>query len=413
MKFLHTSDWHLGKRIGDFSRLEEQEQCLEEIHRIAEENQVDCILVAGDIFDTFNPGSDAVELLYRYLKKLANQGKRPVLVIAGNHDQPDRISAPDPLARECGIFMCGFPYETVQPVALDSGVKISHAGPGWYVLQCPQVHFPLIVLHTAYANEMRMRQYLGNENPEAEMVEILAAHWKQALQEARNAAPDAAAIWMGHFFFSGQNLQEDEEEKSILYIGGAASIPVAALPGDLQYGALGHIHGFHDLPGNSFPLIYSSSILPYSVDDPQQQKQVVIGEIAPGKPVTYRKIPLESGRKILRKRAENKEDALKILAENADAYIELTFVTDDFITAADKKELYAAHPYIIQLIPEIRGVNHTRENVETAVLQTGNPGELFEAFYLKKKGVQPTDKVRELFVEVMEFKKIKNDDVQA
>ena len=100
MKILHTSDWHLGKRLEEFSRLEEQKAVMQEICEIAEREQADAVIVAGDLFDTFNPPTEAIDLLYKTLKRLTANGRRPVIAIAGNHDSPDRIEAPDPLARD-------------------------------------------------------------------------------------------------------------------------------------------------------------------------------------------------------------------------------------------------------------------------------------------------------------------------
>ena len=98
MKILHTADWHLGKRLDRFSRLEEQVEVLGEIVKIADENAVDLVLIAGDLFDSFNPSIEATELFYKTLKQLTNNGKRPVIAIAGTHDASDRIDAPYPLA---------------------------------------------------------------------------------------------------------------------------------------------------------------------------------------------------------------------------------------------------------------------------------------------------------------------------
>ena len=119
MKILHTADWHLGKRLDGFSRFDEQVAVLNEIITIANEKNVDLILIAGDLFDAFNPPVEAVELFYKTLKNLSNNGKRPVVAIAGNHDSPDRINAPNPLAKECGIILIGHPNELIKPFALD------------------------------------------------------------------------------------------------------------------------------------------------------------------------------------------------------------------------------------------------------------------------------------------------------
>ncbi len=117
MRILHTSDWHLGgKRLEDFPRLEEQQAVMHEICEIAEREKVDVVVVSGDLFDTFNPSTEAIELFYKTLKRLTAGGHRPVIAIAGNHDSPDRIEAPDPLARECGIIFAGYPHSEATPV---------------------------------------------------------------------------------------------------------------------------------------------------------------------------------------------------------------------------------------------------------------------------------------------------------
>ena len=109
MKILHTADWHLGKWLDNVSRLSEQNEVLSEICEVAEKENVDVVLIAGDLFDTFSPSAEAQELFFRTLKRLGCNGRRPVVAIAGNHDQPDRIEAPDHLARECGIIFIGYP----------------------------------------------------------------------------------------------------------------------------------------------------------------------------------------------------------------------------------------------------------------------------------------------------------------
>jgi len=125
MKILHTADWHLGKKLNDFSRMDEQRQVLEEIVAIADKEAVDVVLVAGDLFDTFNPPNEAIELLYKTVHRLAKNGERAVIAIAGNHDSADRIEAPDPLARECGIIFTGYPDTKIPIFTLDSGLKVT------------------------------------------------------------------------------------------------------------------------------------------------------------------------------------------------------------------------------------------------------------------------------------------------
>ncbi|MGC7879795.1 metallophosphoesterase family protein, partial [Desulforudis sp. 1190] len=91
MRFLHTSDWHLGRTLEGRSRQDEQEEFSQELCRLADDEKIDAVLVAGDVFDTFNPSSAAEQLFYDTLDQLAAGGRRAVVVIAGNHDSPERL----------------------------------------------------------------------------------------------------------------------------------------------------------------------------------------------------------------------------------------------------------------------------------------------------------------------------------
>ena len=109
MKLLHLADLHLGKRVYEFSMLEDQKYILQQILDMLEIEQIDGILFAGDIYDTSNPPAQAEKLFYRTVSELAENGKRCVVIIAGNHDNPERLSAASPLAHEQGIIILGMP----------------------------------------------------------------------------------------------------------------------------------------------------------------------------------------------------------------------------------------------------------------------------------------------------------------
>ena len=173
MKILHTSDWHLGKRLENFSRLEEQQAVMQEICEIADREEADIVVVAGDLFDTFNPPTEAIDLLYKTLKRLTANGYRPVIAIAGNHDSPDRIEAPDPLARECGIIFAGYPNVQVSSFTLETGLKVLKTDEGFLEIALPGSNIPLRILITPYASEYRLRTFLGEENSEDELRALL------------------------------------------------------------------------------------------------------------------------------------------------------------------------------------------------------------------------------------------------
>lgn len=181
MKILHTADWHLGKRLDRFSRLEEQVLVMNEIVEIADNQKVDMVLIAGDLFDNFNPSVEATELFYKTLKRLSLNGKRPVVAISGNHDSPNLIDAPDPLARECGIILIGHPKAEVNPFSVE-GFQILKSAPGFIEIQIKDLDFPVRILHTPYANEVRLKEYFG-ENKEEELNHVLAENWKNLADE--------------------------------------------------------------------------------------------------------------------------------------------------------------------------------------------------------------------------------------
>ena len=241
MKLLHTSDWHLGKRLEGFSRMEEQQAVLSEICSIADREEVHAVIIAGDLFDTYNPPTEAIELFYRTLKKLAANGKRAVIAIAGNHDSPDRIEAPDPLARECGIVFSGYPVSVVPPFRLDSGLELTRSDKGFIELAIPGTHAPLRILTTPYAHELRLRTFLGTDNSEDELRQLLTEHWNQT---ALNYCDDHGVnIMLAHLLFAANEEslpEEPEDERPINFIGGAPAIYTNSLPSQLQYVAAGH-----------------------------------------------------------------------------------------------------------------------------------------------------------------------------
>ena len=177
LKILHTADWHLGKKLDSFSRLEEQIEVMDEICTIADDQQVDMVIVAGDLFDTFNPPVEAIELFYKTLKRLSNNGKRTVIAIAGNHDSPDRIDAPNPLAKECGIIFIGNPDSILTPFKLDEGFEITNVDGNFFEIMHPNHPFPIRIIATPYANEIRLKTYLGAEEKDDALNELLKNKW--------------------------------------------------------------------------------------------------------------------------------------------------------------------------------------------------------------------------------------------
>ena len=401
MKILHTADWHLGKKLDKFSRLDEQKAVLEEIIAIAEAQNVDAVLIAGDLFDAFNPSTEAVELFYKSVKRLSNNGKRVVVAIAGNHDSPDRIEAPDPLARECGIIFAGFPHSHVSTCELESGICVVRSEPGFIELKLPGYSYPLRLLLTPYANEYRLKTFLGMENEEDELRSVLERRWKQLANTYCDK--EGVNMLMSHLYMMKKGEippEEPEDEKPILHVGGAQAIYSENIPPQIQYAAMGHLHRYQVIDRTPCPVVYSSSPLSYSFGEAEQQKYVVMIDASPGVPVKYAKIPLHTGRPLHRKKFDGVDAALEWLNDHPDALVELTLVTSQYLTAEDRKQLLNAHEGIITIIPEVKNLENGSRQTKTIDLSQ-NIEELFVQFFQhNQRGQQPNAELMDLFKEV-------------
>lgn len=400
MKILHTADWHLGKRLEHFSRLPEQIQVLAEICEIADTENADAVLIAGDLFDTYNPASEAVDLFYKTLKRLSNDGKRLVVAIAGNHDSPERIEAPDPLARECGIIFSGFPFTRIPELKLESGLEIVKSEPGFIEALLPGCDVPLRILLTPYANEFRMKTYLSSGDEEEEMRQLLQKHWTD-LAEAF-CDENGVNVLVSHLYFMQKNgvpVEEPEDEKSILHLGGAQAIYSENVPAQIQYVALGHLHKNHIVDYRPCPMVYSGSPISYSFSEADQDKFVTMIDAFPGQPVSVRNVELVSGKRLLRFRAENMDEALEWLAETPDSLVEITVVTKTFLTAQDRKRLYQAHDGIVTILPETKQIGGEVENQHNIDLNQDTET-LFIQYFKSKHNIEPNEELLELFKEI-------------
>src|SRR5665648_299320 len=402
MKLLHTSDWHLGKRLEDFSRIEEQQAVLLEICEIAEREQVNAVIVAGDLFDTFNPPTEAVDLFYRTLKRLANNGKRAVIAIAGNHDSPDRIEAPDPLARECGIIFAGYPNSLVPLFELESGLKVLQSSEGFIELKLPEIDTNLRLLLTPYANEFRLKTYLGQEDSEVELRSVLQQKWQEVA--SKYCDNQGVNILVNHLFVvkKGEELPEEPaDEKPILHVGGAQAVYSENIPKEIQYTAIGHLHRMHRVDSVPCPVYYSGSPLSYSFGEANQKKYVILVDLEAGKDAQIREVELTKGKRLLRKRAEGMDEALEWLGENQDCLVELTMVTNTYLTAQERKQLNAAHSGIVTIVPEVENRTDLAEGSKNKIDLTKSMTELFTDYFRHSKGQEPNEEVLKLFTEIL------------
>ena len=398
MKILHTADWHLGKRLDRFSRLEEQVLVMNEIVEIADEQKVDMVLIAGDLFDNFNPSVEATELFYKTLKQLSLNGKRPVIAISGNHDSPNFIDAPNPLARECGIILIGHPNTKINDFELEH-FKISNSKEGFLELQLKNQDFPVRILHTPYANEIRLKEYFG-ENKEEELNKILAENWKNLADEFCDE--NGVNFLMTHLYMNKKGapiLDEPEGEKPIK-IGNADLIFSDSIPAQIQYTALGHLHAFNNVGTTEKPAVYSSSPLCYSFSEAGQTKYISLIEAFPNQEVSFEKIALKNGKSLVRKTFHSVENTVNWLMGNQNSLVEITLESETFLKAEERKQIYQSHPGIVHLIPKIKNQEIFENQVQEINLNQDILPLFRDYFKSKNAGQKPNEDLINLFNEI-------------
>jgi exonuclease SbcD len=290
----------------------------------------------------------------------------------------------------------------VPPFVLESGLKVLHSEEGFLELKLSGIDIPLRMLLTPYANEFRLKTYLGQENSEEELRTVLQEKWQKLAE--KYCDNKGVNLLVTHLFVvkNGDELPEEPaDEKPILHVGGAQAIYTENIPDQIQYTAIGHLHRMHRVDSAPCPVYYSGSPLSYSFAEANQKKYVLLVDVEPEKIATIRELELTKGKRLLRKRAEGMEEALNWLLENQDCLVELTMVTDTYLTAQERKQLGAAHNGIVTIVPEMKNVSEFSEGNKKSIDLTKTMEELFTDYFRHEKGQEPNAEVMKLFTEIL------------
>ena len=215
MRILHTADWHLGKNLESFSRLEEQKMFIDELADICDKNNVDIIIVAGDIYDTSNPPAKAEELFYKGLRKLSKDGMRPVVIIAGNHDSPNRIMVSNPIIENYGILLLGDSKEIVK-IKKHNGFSVVDSGEGYFEINKNDEN--IVILAIPYLSEKNLDELISETIEEKEFQKNYSDKVKYILESnSCKFRDDTINIVTGHFFvLGGENSGSERDRKSVV-----------------------------------------------------------------------------------------------------------------------------------------------------------------------------------------------------
>lgn len=402
MRILHTSDWHFGRTLEGRSRIPEQEKFVDELCQIVKDEEIDLVMVAGDVFDTVNPPAVAEELFYDTMARLADGGKKGVVVIAGNHDNPERLRAAGPLAHRYGISLLGLPSD--KPMLYGAGnngktVSIINGGPSWVEMGVPGCDHTAVILALPYPSEARLREVLSAELDDQLLQEAYSAKIARLFEGlSSNFRSDTVNLAMSHLFMLGG--QGSDSERPI-NLGGALTVDPSALPTGAQYVALGHLHRPQKV-GGPIPARYSGSPLAYSFSERGKSKGVIIADIVPGQKAAEKEIILSSGNPLELWVAEGgMAEVLRWIEEGRDlnAWIELELHLTKPLTNEDIQLIRSQRPGIINIRPVLPGTDQELIAEKRSDLSID---ELFRRFYDKQtNGAQLDENLLKLFLELV------------
>lgn len=312
MKILHTADWHLGRTLYGRKRYGEFTAFLDWLTYTIEDEKVDVLLIAGDIFDTSTPSNRAQELYYRFLCQVASSCCRHVVVIGGNHDSPTFLNAPKELLRALNVHVVGSMSDDLadevivlksnQQVTLDESSAVytdedglrekQGMGENLDSSQRDADHVEAIICAVPYLRDKDIRRVEAGEtidDKNRKLVEGVKKHYEEvvsiALQKRRNlrksaqSAEDIPIIAMGHLFTADGKTVEGDGVRE-LYVGSLAHVGAEVFPSSIDYLALGHLH-VPQVVGKAEHIRYSGSPIPMGYGEATQEKKVVLIEFSP------------------------------------------------------------------------------------------------------------------------------------
>lgn len=379
MRILHTSDWHIGKRLMNRERLAEQEEVLDEIIQICDSERIELVLIAGDIFDTYTPSAEAEELFFRKVKKLAGES-RAVLLISGNHDDGVRLSAVSPLSQEQGVYVVGNSRNAL-PIGSQRVVRPVRSGKGYAVFENAQGE-RVFVSTLPYPNEARFKE----EKSELSYLEQM----KKWMDEGESGNEEKLpSVFMAHLFLAGGSVSLGERE---IDLGGARAIPLDIMP-QSDYIALGHLHKKqHFGQGHCY---YSGSPLQYSFDE-SADKGVKVFDLTGAGVENLKDVPLTKGKRLVRLEADGVESALSLLSRYPDALVELKLFLTQPLAASEHAAL-VSYANLVSLNAEVC----TEETLSFESRKGLTDEQLFDAFHKATYGTEAKEELKELFLQTL------------
>lgn len=364
MKFMHLSDLHIGKRVNEYSMLEDQRYMLRQVLHLVDEEKPEAVVIAGDIYDKSVPGGDAVLLFDRFLTQLAER-KAPVFLISGNHDSAERLSFGRELFAESGVYISEVYEGKIQKISMED----SYGTVNFYLIPFLK---PAVVRHFM---------------PDKEIGDYQSA--MEAVVEGLDIDYSQRNVFVVHQFLTGALRSESEE----ISVGGLDDISASIFDG-IDYVALGHIHRPQWVGRET--VRYCGALLKYSFSEAEHEKTVTFVDMKEKGNIEIRErklVPLRDMRKIKGSYLEltDKEHYRNTRVED---YLAVTLTDEEDIPEVMGR-LSSIYPNIMKLEYDNRRTRAAGIDAAPEAAEHKTPVRLFEEFYEKQNGSPMSKEQRE------------------
>ena len=381
MRFLHTADWHVGKPLRGRSRMEEYARALEQVAQVAKDQNVDAVLMAGDVFDSPAPPPEAEKLVYDFLARLVPE-KIACVLIAGNHDHPRKLGALATLLEGLKIHV----RPEVRPP--DQG--------GVVTLTSRDGTEEARIAVLPFVAERKVVDACTVMDAEHTWYEAYSKRIEQILAALTKGLPASTVnIVLAHILVDGARVGTGERE---LHLGQIYGVNPQQLPAGVQYIGLGHLHRPQEVLAPA-KTRYPGSLIELDFGEQEQDKSVVVFEAQPQKAPSIELVPLTAGRRL--RTVEGTLADLQRLAEER---------SDDYLRVRVKAE--APTPGLADRVKELLPnaldvtVDHPREAGQQPERGKGRgklaPAQLFAAYYEHRNQTPPPKELQQLFDQLHE-----------
>lgn len=383
MRILHTSDWHLGKKLEGQSRIIEQKLFINDLEKIVREEEIELILLAGDIYDTYNPSAEAEKLFFDSIKQLSLNGKVGIVVIPGNHDNPARLNAVSHLAKDYGVIIYETAFQEIE-VGKYGSLNIYKSTLGGIFIEKNEKK--LYLYNLPFPSEAILNETFEDKKFNCRIKEIL----EEGIAHNNEEIP---SVLMTHIYVAGSM----GEGEVALELGGSRAIATSDLP-DVNYIALGHVH--KPMSFKSKNAYYCGSPLEYRITENKFDKKVFVVDISQSETIV-KEVAITNYKPIKEYVVEGAEEAIQksneLLESNEWIYLKVK-LNEPLTNSAIRK--IKANKNVLEIIPII---NIEEKENEVTIYNELNLEEAFIEFFKEEsEGLAPNDNILKLFLELLE-----------